>query len=420
MAKGGGGGDDSSVEIYLIAFFIFLALLFFAHKYFYHELILIWKYIRVAESYAFIWLSYIIPGQWKPQFPDIIEFLMGTHHEDMSGDTVRMVDGHIRYYIGPIIGVFVFLLGSKMSKKSLNVSRRMDINSLLQDRANVFPHLEEYKEYDPNKELVEYEVGNEHAMVHAAPLTPSEYCLMNPPIGLEEKAKKRSDYRKSIWNKRDKFDIDLAKESLEAQLGPAFFSIDDIKNEYRMVFDYLNSKVKISRDEVYQMSISIINKHLSGNEMTWAEQQIYKSLTTNPKKKGKSIPFNYKMDKSSVRKIYNLQNKNKSLHKQFITMKSEGIMSRHAYQSTALVALMKEASSRNNFSLNAIRNKLKSKNRSLFYALNCAGRSGSFIESCGITAHFTFEMDTSEATTTPQVDLAVVGIQEELNLLESE
>src|SRR5690554_2203538 len=180
MAKGG-GNDDGSIEIYIIGFFVLLAILFFAYRYFFYELLLVWKYIRIAESYAFIWMSYLIPGQWKPQFIEIISFLKETHHEDMSGSTVSLVDGHIKYYIGPALGIIVFLLGSKMSKKSVNISRRMDINQLLQDRAKVFPHLQDYAKYDPNEEFVEYESGNPQAMIHAAPLMPDEYCLMNPP-----------------------------------------------------------------------------------------------------------------------------------------------------------------------------------------------------------------------------------------------
>lgn len=419
MAKGG-GSDDSSIEIYIIAFFISLGIMFLAYRYFYHELILVWKYIRITESYAFIWMSYVIPSQWKPQFADIILFLKDTHHENMSGDTVKMVDSHIKPYIGPIIGALVFLMGTKMSGKSLNVSRRMDINDLLKDRANVFPHLVDYANYDPNEEFIEYEPGSSKSMIHAAPLTPEEYCLMNPPIGLESKAKKRKDYRKTIWDKKDRFDIDLAKESLESQLGPQFNCISKLKGEHKLVFDYLNGKVKISRDEVYNMAITLINKVHNKKELSWSENNVYNMLTRHPKKKGKSIPFSYKLDKDSVRKIYNTMKKNQSLTKGFITLKSEGIMVKHAYQNTALVALMKESSSRNNFSLNVIRNKTKEVNRGLYYALNCTGRSGSFIECCGIIAHYTFELDTDEPCITPQVDLALIHIQRELGLIEEE
>lgn len=422
MAKGGGGNEDGNLEIYVLAFFALVGIIFAIYHFYYQEILLVWKYVRIGESYLFIWLSYLIPGQWKPQFPGIIDFLSSTSHQELTSKSVNMVDSHVRPYLGPIFGLIIFYMGHKMSGKSMKISRKMDINSLLRDRANVFEHLRDYENYDPNEELVEYERDNEHAMIHAAPLKPDEFCLMNPPIGLEEKAKKRKDYRKTIWNKKDRFDIDMVRESLESQLGPLYEGISSLKDEYALAFDYLNGKVKISRDEIYTMTMHIIQKHVNGkhDEMGHVEGQIYNHLTTSKKKTKKKIPFNFTLDQASVRKIYGIQKKDPALHALFIKLKSENIMNNHGYCSTGLVALMKEASSRNNFSLNVIRNKLKSKNRPLYYALNCVGRAGSFIESTGINTHYTFELDTSAPSASPQVELAIIGIQEELNLTKEE
>lgn len=408
--------NDSNIEIFVISLIIVLGLLALTYHYFYQEILGAWKYIRIAESYAFSWMSYILPASVSPQFLDIASFLKETDYSDLTRETVQLVDSHIKPYIGTACGIIVFYIGWRMDKKTCLSTTRHNINSLLKDRSHVYEHLQEYADFDPNKELVEFDRNDSHAKRHAPPLMPDEYCLMVPPIGLESMAKRRSDYRTSIWNKRDRFDIDLMKESLTSQLGPLFTTIDDIRDEYSTCFKYISSKIIISREEVYKITLDIFAKvkkdNVKSHSMTPCESKIAQHLTD---KKG---DFKYSLDKKSIRSIYKKMTKDPVLKELIILRKSESCMLNHAFISTGLVALMSEAASRNNFSLNTIRNDIKERNRSLYFALNCVGRSGSFIECCGIISHYTYEVDTGSPAPQPQVDLAIIGVQDELNILQ--
>lgn len=410
MAKGQENGGDST-EFMMILLVVTIAVIAFLISYYKQELLIPWMYLRIGESYVLQWIDMLLPSFLSMHLADVNEFLKLANYKEISDDTVALVDQSLIYYVGPLCGLAIFRLGQKMDRRAAGGTTRHNINSLLKERAKVFNHLNDYIDFDPNKENLDFDRDNPLSMKHSAPLNIKEFCLLNPPIGLEEQAKRDYSLYKTLWDKKKRFEVDLATKSLESQLGTPYKGVEKIDAEYLIAYSFIKAKLKITRDEAYEILINIVVKINAKKELSWAEKQLYNTMID---KKGN---LTFELNKKSISKAYKQLASSSDKKTKALEIKAEKIMSAHAFVSTGLISLMHEASSRDNFGLYTIRNKLKESNRPLYYALNSVGRTGSFAESCGISTHHAFEKDSGKPSHVPQVELAVIEIQKELKII---
>ena len=86
----------------------------------------------------------------------------------------------------------------------------------------------------------------------------------------------------------------------------------------------------------------------------------------------------------------------------------------HAYTSTILVALLKDARMRQGVLASAEMGWLRNVDRDLWYVINDTGRNAFHIESAGVFAHYFAEVVAGHAIFEPQLDRAIHGIEKTL------
>lgn len=419
MAKAPTGPSQESDNLsFLILVSVFICLAYIYVKYNIENFMFIWKYLRIVELSPFYILPKSLPFYGDLNIPKAIKFLLNTNSVDISIKTVLYFDNHYLPWISWLPGSFFIYYGIKRICMTNNCNNRYDMEKLLVRVHGLYPNLSELTTRNPIGEPLIYNRKNKASYYSSMGLSPKDFSLLSPPLGLEKEAKKDKSMQQSIWNGKKDFDFDLAERTFAKQLGEKFCGIQNLAEVEKKVFDILkehtcvNHTIKIKKYKKYAKDILNLNKNkkINTEKLIPGEKQLYEYISEDVKKLSKKRSFNPKKyigDENLTKIIAN--EKNKRLQDIFKLYYAEKIMEKHAFVKTGLMELFYAAKNTGVITTELFK-WVKKTDRILWFCLSSVGRKVSFTESSGPFSHWLLEQDIGRPITHPEVSEAVQGL----------
>lgn len=414
------GYDDSgSSDLYLMMGMVAFVLAYFLSIKYFYIIAEAWRYIKIFELTLFSWVPDSFPIWGNLELQRAREFLTNANSREILPSTVKLFDNHYTKYFAWIPGALVLYWGIKFQLKGDSVANGYNMETLLQKNASLYSPLTQYVKEHPEKEELKYSRTDSSTHRHARSISPGEYALMSPPLGLEKEAKSNEMFRNPIWDGEVSFDMDLAERAFKAQLGKTYSGKKEFSGPELKIYDFLSSRLSVDPDEmtdlVSRIVTSIANKKSTflKEDIPSSEKALYVQVKRimDAKTKGKPDLISAFSEHKNILKVVG----NKSLSRYFKEIAAERVMMKHAYTRTGMMSL-----------LDAVRSGgvqecyafiwLKSQDRVLWYALNSTGRRVSFTESAGCFAHWLIEKQIDRPLSHPEVTEAVDGLYRALKL----
>lgn len=419
--------EDSIVFYFFVCAAILLAIYFFTTSPVIHE---IWKYLRIISMLPFYYAPDWMPIYGKLEVGRAVDFLYGLDFGEINKKTIILFDGVYPKYFSWILAIPFLYWGFKESNKTMQIGKKYNVDTLIDEWAPIYPHLKPFTEVNPTEKPLFYKPDDKESYEWGMSLTPIEYCTMSPPVDLIKQAKTNKSLRSPIYDEGD-FDEDLATRALSAQLGQPFTSIDELSKLHRSIFDSLCPRVKMGDKEKDEMAKSSIEKVLRGkfedegygysdlkNYIGDVIEQFHaqhKKVVTKEIQKGKSKE---EAVLSVMRKTGHHYKIAKSKNFIAVTSKilSRRIMEEHGFTLTGIMSLLAAARKNGVVTGYSEFRWVKVHCRTTFYTLSTAGRHTAFPEAAGIMSHWLLETQIGRPVRVPEVTEAVVGMKTALRV----
>lgn len=398
-----------------------------------------WKYVRIAEMGLFYWVPDWMPFYGRLEVKGGIDFLLRTPAVDIMPRTVLDFDRHYLHWFTWIPGMTMIYWGVKRILSTGGVSTRYNMEGLLKRVAPLYPHLSEFVNSNPEKEPIIYKRNQKDTHKWAMSMSPRDFSLMVPPMGLERQARKQKSLKAPIWDGGEGFDMDLAERSFKTQLGERFSGINHLKTHEKTIFDELVKQLAVDQEVRFEYFDGLarnilrvkgapkINKARFGQGMT--ELYSFIEAMIEEKKSNSKIKFDprsFLTEESIAKTIRDNLAKFESKDPSYMQMQSifrlilaEQTMGQHAFVRTGLMQLLDKARDSGVFATDNIK-WVKKVDRPLWYCLSSVGRNVSFVESAGCFAHWLIEKQVGRPISHPEVSEAVQGLFKALQLDKTE
>lgn len=411
------GSNDFYIIMTVVVVFIFSILI----RENFHLVAGIWRWMRLAELGMFYWIPDWLPFYGNLEIKKAFHWLLETDPRNFAPETLHEFDRFYAKWFAWLPGLLLIYLGIRKSRHGADITEDHDMESILHKVAPLYPFLAEYLVNHPEEKELTYKPGKQDSGKYAAALSPGEFGLMNPPLGLKQQAKQKKSYRKAIWDGHDDFDMDLAERAFSSQLGSTFSGVSKLRPAERRMFDFLIPKMKIDEIEFINISQAFLppimglksKKEFDHSRLSECEEILYAEMAKKLEKKLASKKF----DRAGLMKEKAIQSfsMDKSLERYFKAVLAERIMKRHAFIRCGLMTLLEQA--RKGGVIACVEfNWLKGEDRILWYALESVGRKVSFVESAGVFAHWLIEKQLGRPLPHPEVHEAVDGLHKALKI----
>jgi hypothetical protein len=418
----GKGYDDSgSSDTFLIVVFVAIIALYMVMVKNFHVIAGIWKCLRIMELYLFYWIPDWFPFYGKLEIKEAIAWLWSQPANELMPDTVYEFDQTYAKWFTWIPGAIMVYFGAKHIVKGDNVGMRYDMEQLLKHVKQFYPSVVDYVDNRPDKMDANYKREKPETSKWGISLSPADFALMAPPLGLEEEAKEKKWAEQSIWDGKEAFDMDLAERAFRVQLGKTFGGVPGFSPAEKKLYDFLMPKLNVNVKEMSELTRDILRsilnvkdaKKINNKSITLAEKTLYSKLKehTDLKLKDKKIKKEDIFDYRAVEKLV----LSKDFSKIYKQVAAERIMGQHAFTRVGFMSLLVESRNGGVVACNEF-NWLKGEDRVLWYCMSSVGRKVSFVESAGCFAHWLIEQQLGRPLPHPEVHEAIEGLITALKL----
>ena len=416
------GGYDSSKgnESFLFIACLGLAVVFFGIKYNFEYIILIWKYIRIGFLFPFTWIPNWFPFYGKLEISEAFHYLLDMPFTDIMPITAKRIDLHYLKWLSWVPGLIMFKWGFSRFVSSGGVNHRYNMEELIVRFGTLYSDLNPYIADNPVFKPIVFKRSQKSTYEWAMSISPRDFSLMTPPMGLEKKAKKNLSLNNPIWDGKKGFDHDLADRAFSEQMGDKFTGIQNLRDYEKVIFDKISDRISVTDEEkiIYFKSLAlpllgakghraIPDSRLSTGMKALKEKIIEDINQSKELAQRKKLRFNPKlyMQPDRIEKYVEQE----SLSSIYKLIKSEDVMSSHAFVRCGIMRLMTIAREGGVLASNQFR-WLKKKDRTLWFGISGVGRRVSFVESGGPFAHLLLEIEIGRPISHPEVSEAVNGL----------
>ncbi len=417
MAQSGENLSETSSVIMAI---IYLAVLILLLNHFSYVFVNAWYYLRVTQLTMLNFIPDWIPLTYAIPYEKGFEILRSVDVRRVNADYINQFDSFFAPYMSWIPALFLYHLYKKLGFRSHGVTRKLSMEEILARNAKIFPFLKPYVNFNPaTMEDLEFERDDKHKLQYLPSLSPVDFGIMVPPLGLEHEAEKKEAFRLPIWDGDDTFDEDLARRAFEKQLKNHYSSVEESFTEpQRKVFEYLSPNAGMDRKytikilKEYSKAIADGNGIFKGDEskltlhkknLVVRLESVYKMLVDA---KGEKFASDRFKDQKEIRKLAY----RKKFEPLYAKIHAENIMASHGFVVTGLMTLLEE--SRGGGVIPCVEFIwLKGEDRPLWYALQSVGRKTSFVEAGGAYSHWLLEKLVGKPITQPEVSSAIEALK---------
>ncbi|MND12162.1 hypothetical protein D3C87_378560 [compost metagenome] len=423
-AKGGGGNGADSGDIFIIVLMVAIFGVIFLLQQNFFIIAFFWKVLRLIELGMFSWIPDWVPGYGSLEIGSTFKWLLNTPFRDIMPDSVSMVDKHLGKWFSWIPASIMIYLGVRQIMRSDKKTNIYTVDSLLKKSEPLFNNIGPLVDTDPAKLELIYKRNKKETVEYGMALSPADFALLSPPLGLEEQAKHNTAYQRAIWDGDEDFDHDLAERAFKAQLGKHYTGYSNFSAPEKKLYDFLASKVTFVVDDMIPLAEKLIGSIIGTSplikdvDMSDEELKLYKKLENhlagkeNKKSKKKtSSPIKEMMDISDIEAII----MSSDFEKQFKLIAAERVMKRHSFVRVGLMSMLEEARDGGVVSTTEFR-WLKGADRGLWYCMSTIGRRVSFSEAGGCFAHWLIERQIGRPLPQPEVTEAVEALFKALKL----
>jgi len=384
-----------------------------------------WYYIRVGQLTLLNTIPDWMPFTYLIPYDDGFRILKGVTPNSVTGEYVKEFDSYFAPYLSWIPALFVYHLYVKLNSRSRGVTSKFSMEQILQRNAKIFPWLKDYIDFNPaTMKDLEYDRDDKRKLQYLPSVSPVEYALMSPPLGLEKEAEAQPSYRFPIWDGEDTFDGDLAKRAFEKQLTNHFVSFEEsLTDAQRKIFLYLSVKAGHDRKHTAKV-VSMLFKGIVKGKGVYAGKN--SKLTYFQKKLLSRLEYLFEVHvrssglDSAIKRFTNSKNIRELTFKDelesiYSQVHAESLMSSHGFVVTGLMTLLEEG--RGGGVIPCVEFQwLKGEDRQLWYCLHSVGRKTPFVEAAGAYDHWQLEKMVGKPITQAEVGSAVDALKVALHV----
>lgn len=412
----------------------------------------IWRWIRFGELYLFQFLpSFYLPLIGTIDFGKAVSFLSVISPYGLDLSVITKFDNRYAPWIGVPLGLILILRAKKIGFGDKDMGKVENMESIFERFTHIYPHLKEIYDVNPQTKPLRFDRRSKESYRWGKAISGYQFATLSPPLGLEREAKKNGSYKRPIYAGQDDFDMDLAERTFEAQLGSRWegeeklseaesiaftFLKDHLPTDSERTFDFVQKCWRFTLKLVQKRGIPdrIKSKTLTEKEIDLVHSMIDyyrpyfealeleetgKDLAKILKKKG--LKAKTKADvlrylKAGERFTEIGENKKGHFTAAFENIIADQVMGGHNYVRAGLMSLNQAACDGGRISLEPIKSAIKSRDRTLWLALKCAGRQVAWPECSGVHAHWLFEKDKGRRISYPCVQEAVEALRLELRV----
>lgn len=447
--SGSGVKQDTLVAVLAIGA---VFLLFIAYQNF-HIFAEAWRWIRWAELWVFQFIPpFTLPFVGEVNFAKAVHFLSVVTPYGIDVNIMTKFDTIYAPWVSIPMAIFLFRWAIKIGSGTSEIGKVETMESIFERFTHIYPYLKEIYEVNPQKKPLRYDRKSKESYRWGKAMSGYQFAIMKPPLGLESMAKKNGSYNRAIYEGPDDFDMDLAERTFENQLGPRWEGEDSLEEAEKVVFTFLKDRLPTDSERTADfvrkcwgftkrivfkkktIPSKISSKNLTDKEINLVNAMIdryrdyFEAFLSSTDDKALKKAFAKKPGKirnradlvaylkSNERLIEIGENKDKYFTPFFEDIIADEVMSGHNYVRCGLMSLNQAACDGGRISLEEVKSQVKSIDRTLWYALKCAGRQVAFAEVSGIHAHWLFEKDKGRRVSYPCVQEAVEALRVELRL----
>lgn len=418
----------------------------------FHIVTNIWRYVRIGELYLLQYIpSFYLPMIGEVNFEKAVKFLEVVSPYGLDLNVINKFDARYTPWVSIPMGIFLLFKAKKLGVGSGEIGRVENMETVFERFTHIYPYLTEIYETNPQTKPLRYDRKSKESYRWGKAITGYQFATLSPPLGLEHKAKKNGSFKRPIYGGPDDFDMDLAERAFEIQLGPRWEGEKKLSEPEKIAFDYLKDRLPTDAERTnefvtkcWRFSLKLVqkrgivedikSKNLSEKEVNLVKAMIefykpyfeFMTLSESEKdlqKKYKKKKLKAKTKKEAVNYLRSSEriteigeNKSGYFTKYFEDIIADNVMSSHNYVRCGLMSLNQTACDGGRISLEPIKSAVKSKDRTLWLALKCAGRQVAWPECSGIHAHWLFEKDKGRRVSYPCVQEAVEALRLELKV----
>lgn len=425
MASGGSGSSQGSTGAFVLCSFIAVVavIAYFQHNY--HLYVYVWKTMRLLELAPFYFVPEWFPIYGKLEIKKAVHFLWNTPAVDVMPITVARFDKRFLPWFAIYPSLLMIYWGVKRLLTSNQISNSYNMEQLLVQFATRYPELKRLISINPKDKPLDFDRNDPESHIWARPMDPVQFATAIPPYGLEKLAKKNLSYKNPIWDGDVGYDENLARLSLESQLGPHYSGIKDFSELEKKIFDQISSRIKVNADaklayykqaagHVLGIKGMTLNKKNMGVGISKLCDYIKSEIDTDGSSAKNKKPVDkrdYLTDAFINKQILNL--KNETLQDILQLILSEEIMSLHANTKVGFIRLFEQARRSGVFAATKLKWVINH-DRSLYYCFSSVGRKTPFVEAAGCFAHLLLEKHLGYSIPHPEVTEAVEGLKKAL------
>lgn len=426
----------SSGDTYLIAILIVAVIAYVFLSYHFEYIAGVWKSIRTFEICAISWMPDWVPVFGNLQLSQACDFLTSSESTALTRNTIHDFDRLYGKYFSWIPALSLIGLGIIGMKKNVEVATYFNHETMLNYYEKWFPEiLSGVIKDNPQNHPLEFDRDIHTTGKYGKSMSPEQFAVLNPPLGLEEEAKTDSSFCSPIWDGDVDFDEDLAERSFSKQLGDRYQGRMALNELQKKVVSAIHSKIPTSEKDrfVYlKECLTTLVIEYSGKKEEKFNVILYPIYPSLKKHVLECIGKQVKLKKNIVltdeqileklketlrdRRLFIAMDdkKNKAYLSNCAMFKLERRLAQHAFVNTGMMSLLVEAREAGRVDSFANFNWVKESDRSLWYCLDNVGRNVSFIECAGVHSHWTIEKIVGQPITHPEVSGAVEGLKKYL------
>ena len=382
----------------------------------------IWKYTRLLEA-KFLYFYSLLPFV-ENDYGRLVDYAKAIHPKDLGHDFIAKLNTTLWVRLSWLPAGILFFLAWRMKKKDKHVTKEQDVESILKEKAEIYPHLKPYVDNHPEKMNPVFERGDPDHEFFSMEVTPMGFATANPPLGLESESKKNKAFRKPILDRNsNQYDVDLCTRSFEKQLGSKFTGLQCLKPHEEDLFHLMVEKMKPSPDYFFKaLSVHYVNlmsdkvkpdEHFNYSYDALIQQEL-KPIIKQLKKNGVKLDeFNPEEISTSVKRSLYKNNKLVSLVSYRM---GEEAMFQHAYTRVGFITLYQIRVNSMPLASAPLKTLIKRKDRILWVVISSYGRDTPFPEAAGCYAHWNWETRLGRMIPQPQVADAVRDLRLDLKV----
>jgi hypothetical protein len=442
MAQKGGGGqpDNGGTETWGIIILILFCLLYFAATQLFWVYATGWKWLRVVEVGMF---AYLVPD-FIQQFMDSsfnagLAFLLASDPKDLTVSiTSQFDDIYLKW--GRWFPAAIFMLwGFRIMDRALDVDIKYDMETLLAKMLPAFPHNKEFVGIHPEETPLDFYPDDPDSYSYSMAMGERQFSQCVPPVGLMKAAERDKSLVRPIWDGAKKFDDELARKSFETQLGPMYQGYNHLSPDEKNLLDQFRNKMLVKQKEV----LPIMLDYTRQIHQFRVKSKVFESADAGKTLDIKTLPKpelvfqrDFSSHKALAERLTDYVDQGLKKHGAKWTPKEVDLrrmigsadykttlrnimaderVSKHAFTSTALMSLLEAAREGATLAPSGLR-WLKSRNRPLWYAMNCVGKKVAYPEAAGTFAHWLLEKEAKLAIPHAEVTEAIEALRVALKL----